>query len=108
MARGEIYTFRSGLSNISQHSRDYQCIVLDKDFEKVIKEGRSKGEYTVTVVGEGTPNQFMTCSCFAGSKPICRHRTMLMLFREHDKIDSGAMYEFDKERWVEGPKQDEM
>lgn len=102
MARNELYQFRSGTNSPSQPDvLNFRCIKLDKDFEVT-------GQYVVTIVNWGKPNQFMTCECFAGSKSTCRHRTMLTTFIEQDKIDSGALYEFDKDKWYEPPKQGDL
>jgi hypothetical protein len=39
------------------------------------------------------------CTCFAGSKPTCRHRQMVRVFQAENRIDSGWMYNFDKKQW---------
>lgn len=99
MARNELYTFRRGLFDDTRGLRNYRCIKLDKDLNP-------NGEYVVTIVNADEPNQFMTCACFAGSKSVCRHRTMLALFLEKGLIDTGSLYEFDKELWHASPTQE--
>lgn len=41
------------------------------------------------------------CSCPAGNKDTCRHREMLQVFKDSDRVGSGWFVDWDKTRWVE-------
>jgi len=44
------------------------------------------------------------CSCFAGSKPTCRHRQLVGIFQDANAIDSRRAYDFDRGKWIDPPK----
>jgi len=59
--------------------------------------------YTVSDISETA----MVCTCFAGTKSICRHRTMVRLFQAEDRIGKGWMYQYDKKEWTAPQTSDE-
>lgn len=42
-----------------------------------------------------------TCDCPAGHRPICRHRQMLMEFKDLGRIGTGWLYDYDYDEWHE-------
>lgn len=59
------------------------------------------GKYQVTKVGTN-----YECTCPAAHKPTCRHRMMIPEFEVEQRINSHWWFNFDKKRWIEGPKND--
>lgn len=85
MGKNNLYTIKS-TSNTS-----YAVTKFDEDFN-------IDGEvYHISEIGP-TGSQ-MICTCPAGAKHICRHRTMLRLFQAEDRVDGGYFYHFDEKRW---------
>jgi hypothetical protein len=67
----------------------YVCTKLDGDYEAL-------ETYHISVIG----THEMICTCPAGSKSKCRHRTMLSLFAEKKVIGQKWSYNFDKSTWI--------
>lgn len=65
----------------------YEVKKFDSDFNFV-------ESYYMSEVGHS-----IICGCPAGGRPTCRHRKMLRIFQAEEKIDTGWMYQFDKELW---------
>lgn len=84
MAKKDWYTFFSD----PKDPNHFICHVVDKDLEPV-KRYDIRGS---------------TCDCWAGAK-WCRHKKMLVLFKKEQRIDSRYYYNFDKERWMNPPKE---
>jgi hypothetical protein len=84
MARQHIYTVMSG------NEMNWDVIKMERDFEHVETYHISK--------------HVSVCSCYAGSKPTCRHRELLSIFKMEDAIDSRRAYDYDKAKWIEPPK----
>lgn len=90
MAKGEIYTFRSG--RVLPEGQAFQCLKGTEDFEPT-------GSYEV-ILSERTGRLF--CSCPASTRPTCRHRDMFQLFTEGEMVDSNRWYSFDSGTWIKG------
>ncbi len=43
---------------------------------------------------------WVRCQCFAANRETCRHREMLKLFVQHDRVDKGWFYEWNTGKWV--------
>lgn len=82
MGYKNVYTVR-------QDGGEYEVLKFDKDFEY-------EGKYLVTKDLRG-------CDCFASHRATCRHRDLVRLFCAEGKINSGEMYDFDKQRWFAKP-----
>jgi hypothetical protein len=68
---------------------------------KYNEEGEHDADYTLKKVGSATYN----CDCPA-HVPFCRHKAMLMIFKEKGHIDSGWQYNHDTKQWKEPIKLD--
>lgn len=80
-----LYQFKSDKVNPGH----FVCTKLNDDYE--VEE-----TYHISVIGSTE----MICTCPAGSKSKCRHRTMLVKFREKKLVDQNWSYIFDKDKWV--------
>lgn len=88
MARNHLYTIKS------TSDTTFSVTKFDLDFNP-------EGElYHVSVIGAGK-QQSTICTCPAGHRTTCRHRQMLDVFKEEERIDSGWFYHFDKRVWIE-------
>lgn len=78
----------------------------------------SENRWEVTKAVDGYPPVFqmyqvantgrsLSCSCFAGRKPTCRHRQMIPIFQKNAAIGTGALYCFDTKQWREPVPPDE-
>ena len=85
MSKVDWYTFLSD----PKDPNHFICHVVDKDLNKT-KQYEINGS---------------VCDCWAGNK-WCRHKKMLVIFKGQSKIDSRRYYNFDKERWMDPPKQE--
>jgi hypothetical protein len=95
MARQHVYTVKSK----SKEPNSWVVYKLEKDFEPA-------GQYSVSrTIIQGTDKVWFNCDCYAGNKPTCRHRAMVELFLERGLIDSGAIYQFDKQQFIDVPEQ---
>lgn len=54
-------------------------------------EGEPKGAYTLSATGS-------TCDCPA-HVPYCRHKKMLVIFKDKNRLDTGYQYNIDKDEW---------
>lgn len=93
MAKNDIYTVRS-IVNQPLHWLILKC---DLDFNPT-------GSYIVSK----SPHSY-NCDCFAGNKPTCRHRMLLLEFQIEKRIDSNWWMHVDHTKkqplWLEGPNQ---
>lgn len=75
-----------------------------------IEQGANPGAFKCTKVEDdkmevyhlsevGDRRASIICTCFAGSKPTCRHRQMLRLFQAEDRVGKGWLYHFDNKQW---------
>lgn len=87
MARNDWYTFLSD----KQDPNHFTCHVVDKDLEHV---------KTYHINGS-------VCDCWAGNK-WCRHKKMLVVFKQEQRIDSRRYYNYDTEKWMDPPKGDDQ
>lgn len=56
-----------------------------------------QGDYEV----ERKPAGYMTCTCFAATRSTCRHREMVLIFEDAKRLNTGALYNYDKKKWVD-------
>lgn len=75
MAQHSLYTVRTGES--------YQVLKFDEDLEHL---------ETYSTSAEG-------CTCPAGHMDTCRHRQILGLFLETDRVNSGWFVDWDRTKW---------
>lgn len=84
MGRNNIYTVLSGTND------NWNVVKMDRDFTV-------EDTYFVN-------KRVSVCSCFAGNKPTCRHRQLVIKFENAKAIDSRRAYDFDKDKWIDPPK----
>jgi hypothetical protein len=91
MARNDYYTIKPLGEN------GWNVLKVTADFEPA-------GGYTVS-----DSSNHLECDCFAGNKHTCRHRDMVRMYKSsaefRQKIDNGAKYNFDKDKWLEPVQQ---
>lgn len=46
------------------------------------------------------------CDCFAGHT-WCRHKKMIVEFQKLDRVNSGWLYNFDRNKWIKPIQQEE-
>lgn len=88
MSKKDIYSIRS-----TEDPTKFRILKCDMDFNPT-------GEYHVSK----NPSGSMNCSCFAGNKDVCRHRTMVIEFQLSKKVDSNSWFHFESRKWVQGPQ----
>lgn len=71
----------------------YNCKHADGGYRltKFTKDYEVESSYVVSAEG---------CDCPAGIRPVCRHRTMLPFFLEHDHVDDGWFFIWDTRQWL--------
>lgn len=74
---------------------NFICVAVDKDlnFTK---------QYKITFMPGSDQG---TCECFAGYK-FCRHKKILVLFRQKNLVGTRTYYNFDREKWMTQPNQE--
>jgi hypothetical protein len=87
MSSKDWYTFLSD----PKDPNHFTCYVVDKDLDKV-KQYEINGSI---------------CDCWAGNK-WCRHKKMLVMFKQEQRINSRQYYNFDKEKWMNIRKENEL
>lgn len=65
---------------------------------KFTKDGEPQGQYYLNKNGS-------SCDCPA-HVPYCRHKKMLVIFKDMKRIDTGHQYQFDTDKWREPIKLD--
>lgn len=83
MARNDYYTIKS----VPGNDKAFTVIAVDEDYEKT-KEYHIDGS---------------ACDCWAGQK-WCRHKQILVKFKQGQKIDSNEYWNHDKSKWLPKPK----
>lgn len=43
---------------------------------------------------------WISCPCFQGGKSTCRHREMVSIFMQCNRIDKGWFYEYNTGQWL--------
>lgn len=86
MAKDDYYTFKSD----PKDANHFSAVIVDKDFEILAKRYEINGS---------------VCDCWAGHK-WCRHKQMLVLFKQKQLIDTNTYYNYDKEKWLSMPQQE--
>jgi hypothetical protein len=79
MAKNDWYTFVT-----SEVDDGFKAIKFDKD-------GDPLGEYKLNKNGS-------SCDCPA-HVPFCRHKKMLVIFKDMERVNSGWQYQFDTDKW---------
>ncbi len=71
----------------------YNCKHADSGYRltKFTKDYEVESSYVVSAEG---------CDCPAGIRPVCRHRTMLPFFLEHNHVDDGWFFIWDTRQWL--------
>lgn len=104
MAKQHIYTVRTmqplQATAVADPNPMWRVFKMDRQFEVIEAYEVTEVNYVVN----GEKRQFLTCSCFAGNKTTCRHRTMIGIFQLENAIDTGKAYDFDKSKWFDAPK----
>lgn len=86
-----LYTIRSAEPSAGA----YRVMKMDQDFNAM-------EVYWVSEIGP--TGATMICTCPAGGKPTCRHRSMLRIFQAEDKVNKfREAYNYDKKIWVKLP-----
>lgn len=90
------YTVRSIHPPHNQDLETWSVIKFDRDHE-------AEGTYIVSkIYSPSSPSgSLLLCDCFASNKETCRHRQMIKIFKDHNAINSGRTYDFDKKLWFE-------
>ncbi len=79
----------------------YNCKHADGGYRltKFTKDYEVESSYVVSAEG---------CDCPAGIRPVCRHRTMLPFFLEHEHVDDGWFFIWDTRQWLRPIKELEI
>lgn len=48
-----------------------------------------------------------TCDCPAGSRPVCRHRTMFWIFHQQNRVGTSWFYDYEMKEWSQPLGEDE-
>lgn len=80
---------------VNTHKDGYQVVAVDKDLNYV-------KEYIVTLYNGNPAN----CGCIAGHT-WCRHKKLIVMFNEKNLINSRQYYNFDRNKWLDTPKQED-
>lgn len=59
----------------------------------VTKFDKLGGEASVYFVSQGDHDE---CTCYASNKPDCRHRQMVRVFQEAERVDTNWRYNYDE------------
>jgi hypothetical protein len=43
---------------------------------------------------------WISCQCFRANRETCRHRQMIALFVQHDRVDKGWFYDYGSGEWL--------
>lgn len=87
MARKDWYTVKN---HSAAEGGGWKVLKFDEDFKQT-------ETYLVDL-------NIVACTCMAGYRGTCRHREIVKLFRANDLVGSHRMYNFDKAKWFEPPK----
>ena len=67
----------------------------------VYKFKKFDSDYNLLETYHIADTKYPICTCPAGIKPKCRHRTMLELFKASSHIGDGWFWDYDNGKWVE-------
>lgn len=99
MARNDYYT-------IYERDDHFLCQKVDPDDHtplSSVQDGTSTlPAYKISKTG----TKLSSCECWAGQK-WCRHKKMVTIFNQHQRINSRWLYNFDKDKWLP-PLQQEL
>ena len=87
MAKEHIYTVKSG-----SYPDVFIVHKLDRDYELIENISVSRRQ--------ANNRELWLCSCYAQTRPTCRHRSMVQKFLAEGLVDSGKLYDYDKGTFV--------
>jgi hypothetical protein len=90
MARGELYQIHKHVAKDGKVS--FVAQKFDMDFTP-------KSSYAISAIPGRENTLQLECTCFASNKPTCRHRAMVEIFTNLNRLNGGWYYDFDRNKW---------
>lgn len=81
----------------TQGPYSYRVFKLDEGFNPIYHSGRDKREVFRLV--RRNSQGYWLCNCEQHERVSCRHRTIVRMFVQLNRVDSGWFYNYDEDSW---------
>lgn len=92
MAKKDFYT-------VYEHPDHWLVQKMDPDDHAPVTNVDNPGVMPAYKVRK-TNDKLSACDCWAGQK-WCRHKQIIVIFQQHQRVGKGWLYNFDKKKWIE-------